>query len=326
MRTPQFWYQKKRNWKAYLLSPFAVLYNGVSTLYQKLCAQKQTNVPVPVICVGNVTAGGAGKTPVTAAIFSILARAGRKPLVFSRGYGGEIESLTHVDTDHHLAAAVGDEPLMLAGQGVNIWIGANRARGVKALSQKCGAIIMDDGYQDAKVARDINLLVVDGGKGFGNRMVMPAGPMRENLNPALFRADAVVIVGQDTYGIDGMVSGQLPVFQARLSPEQAVQFDAPVVAFAGIGMPDKFFKTLSAMGAEIHAQYAFADHYQYSPSDIWKMAQKHPDTPLWTTEKDYVRLPEALKPKVQFLPVRAVFKDEARFESWLLSRLQTTGE
>jgi tetraacyldisaccharide 4'-kinase len=264
---------------------------------------------VPVICVGNLVAGGAGKTPVALSIAHRIAGA----QFLSRGYGGKDPGPLRVDLRHHNHQRVGDESLLLA-EIAPCWIARDRVAGAKA-AVKAGArvLVMDDGFQDPSLTKDLSFLVVDGPTGFGSGRCIPAGPLREPVTQGLRRANAVVILGDDVRDIAHRV-GALPVLRARLEPEaEAAALEGlPVVAFAGIGRPDKFFRSLDKLGAVVKAAYAFPDHHPYHATEIGELiaAAGQRSAALITTTKDYVRVPAHLRSQVTVLRVTVTWEDE----------------
>ncbi len=315
MRAPEFW-RRDGPWPR-LLAPAAMLY----ALGGRLRAAMTTpwRAPVPVICVGNLVAGGAGKTPVAIAIARRLAARGMAVHCVSRGYGGRLRGPVRVDPAAHTAREVGDEPLLLAAHAAT-WVARDRAAGARAAyGAGAQAIVLDDGFQNPSLAKDLSLIVVDGGYGFGNGRVMPAGPLREPLLAGLGRADAVVLMGEDKGGLRPHLERRLPVVAARLAPGDESLRGQRVVAFAGIGRPAKFFATLEAMGCRVVARFAVADHHRYTPDEIMQIverAQAERAIPV-TTEKDFVRLPEDARIMVRALPVRLEWADDAALDDLL---------
>jgi len=264
---------------------------------------------VPVVCVGNLVAGGAGKTPVALSIAQHLEGAA----FLSTGYGGREAGPVLVDRRHHDHSQVGDEPLLLS-EAAPCWVAKDRIAGAKAAAA-AGAtcIIMDDGFQNPSLHKDVSLVVVDGHVGFGSGRCIPAGPLREPVARGLQRASAVVIIGDDRKGIRRQV-GHLPVLRAHLEPEAEAEGLAgqPVVAFAGIGRPEKFFHTLDRLGAHIAEAYAFPDHHPYHPNEIADLIARATihSCMLITTSKDLVRIPAHLRSEVAVLQISVAWSDE----------------
>lgn len=315
MKTPEFW--RRRGVTSTALLPVSTLYRAAHRARIKGIAAK--SLPIPIICVGNLTAGGAGKTPTVMALLTYLHSKGVMAHCISRGYGGALYGPVRVDPDEHTAAEVGDEPLLIA-RHAPCWVGKRRLSvATAAVLDGAKLIVMDDGLQNPSLSKDLSLLVVDGGYGFGNRRTLPSGPLRETLAEGLAKVQAVVMVGEDAQGVARVLPPSLPILNASLQPAPAAQAWAGkrVLAFAGIGWPEKFFATLRELGAELVDTISFADHHPYREEEIRTLlvraAQLH--ATLITTEKDAVRLPAALAAQVSVLPVHLVFADTPAFEA-----------
>ncbi|MCF8479898.1 MAG: tetraacyldisaccharide 4'-kinase [Rhodospirillum sp.] len=322
MKAPDFWHTDA--FPARLLEPVGLLY-GMATRRRLARGGAGLRLPIPVIRVGNLTAGGAGKTPVAMAVMEILLSRSVSAHFLSRGHGGTLQGPVQVDPDLHGAEDVGDEPLLLAKMAP-CWIARDRAAGARAaVGAGAQALVMDDGHQNPALAVDLSLVVVDGGYGFGNRRLIPAGPLREPIAPGLRRADAVVILGEDTADIARWIPKGKPALAAHLEPgpEAANLVGRRVVAFAGIGRPGKFFATLRQIGARVVAQHPFADHYPYAETDIQPILDEAYDLgalPV-TTAKDAVRLPADQRPQVDVLGVRAAFEAPDLFAELIADHL-----
>ncbi|MBI1777162.1 MAG: tetraacyldisaccharide 4'-kinase [Proteobacteria bacterium] len=300
MRAPEFW--ATGGWPALALAPLGSLYDLGSRLRRRMTTAWRA--PVPLLCVGNLVLGGAGKTPVTLALARSLAKEGAE--VVSRGYGGHLAGPVRVDPTLHRARDVGDEPLLLA-EAAPTWVAKSKRQGVEAaIAAGAKAVLLDDGLQNPGLVYDLALAVVDGGFGFGNGHVVPAGPLRESIDRGLARAHAVVLIGADRTGVRVRVGG-IPVIEADLVPDAAAQRwrGRRVVAFAGIGRPQKFFDTLAELGASLIATHAFADHHAYREDEIMALVENANRTgavPV-TTAKDWVRLPAAARPMIEVVRV-----------------------
>jgi tetraacyldisaccharide 4'-kinase len=310
VRPPEFW--NKRGATSTLLLPVGWIYAAATARRVRRTGRR---APVPVISVGNLGVGGAGKTPVALALARRLLAAGRAPHFLTRGYGGREAGPLRVDPARHDYRAVGDEALLLA-RAAPTWVSHRRAAGAEAaVAAGAGVLVMDDAHQNPDVAKDLSLVVIDGGYGFGNRRVIPAGPLREPVAAGLARADAAILVGDDAVGARAHI-GALTVLEARLVPDEAAVAALAgkrVVAFCGIGRPDKFFDTVKAMGAALVEAMPFPDHHAFTPDDVMlavELAAREGAVPV-TTEKDFVRLPSEARPMVTPVPVRLEFADEA---------------
>ena len=306
MRPPDLW--KSRGPLALLLSPLGMLY-GLSV------AVKAGGTPwrcsARVICVGNLTAGGSGKTPVAIAVAQSLLARGDKVFFLTRGYGGRQSGPLLVRDQN--AAEVGDEALLLARTAPTI-VAHDRAEGAKlAVAQGAQVVVMDDGHQNFALAKDVSLVVVDGETGFGNGLMIPAGPLREPVGQGLSRADAVIVIGDGNPDLEKFSSC---VLRARLTAEGADFQGKRVFAFAGIGRPEKFIASLKAAGAIVTGTRFFADHHPYTAAEIADLRREAQDAILVTTEKDLVRLTPGMRAGIAVLRVRAAFDDAA-----LLDRL-----
>lgn len=311
MRAPEFWHRSGYP-VAELLTPLSWLWTLGARL--RRAAARPWTAPAPVICVGNLVAGGAGKTPVALDLGARLTRAGKAVRFLTRGHGGALAGPVKVDGLRHTAAEVGDEALLLAGIAPT-WVARNRLAGAEAAAADgAQVIVMDDGFQNPTLAKTLSLLVIDGGYGLGNGLVMPAGPLREPLADGLARARAAVLIGEDEHGVLGRLGGAT-VLRADLVPgsEAAALSGKPVFAFAGIGRPRKFFATLERIGARVVGTRAFADHHPYTAGDVASLlreAKAAGATPV-TTAKDAVRLSPEARAEIAVLTVRLAWRDEA---------------
>ena len=285
---------------------------------------------VPVICVGNLVAGGAGKTPVVLALTDLVIRLGLTPHILTRGYGGSLSGPVAVDSRIHDAALVGDEALLLAAKAPT-WVARNRRAGASAIAEAGGGVIlMDDGMQNPTLYHDWDILVVDGSYGFGNGYLMPAGPLRETIASGLSRSRFAVLIGNDRQGFETILRPHLPVLRAQVVPvsDERRWPGERVVAFAGIGRPDKFFATLTAAGATLVATQAFPDHHPYRRDQIADLAAQAAaaGATLVTTEKDWVRLPAEYRESVAVLRVTLAWEaDSEAFLRTALSDLLISG-
>ena len=330
MREPAFWH-RPRSLKSHLLRPLAALYGTITALRLQ---RKGFDAGVPVLCVGNYHLGGAGKTPTVLALANILRELGERPVVLSRGYGGERRGPVLVDPARHSAQEVGDEPLMLAAH-LPVVVARDRVDGVAlAKSRLASVILMDDGFQNPALVKDVALIVIDSERGIGNGLVFPAGPLRAPLPAQLARTDALVVIGAGAAAKDvaaAVAAPGKPVLAAHLEPDPAAVKQLRgqrVLAFAGIGDPGRFLRTLQASGIEVAQQKAFADHHRFSLGEIAALvadAKRDGLIPV-TTEKDLVRLRgdaqlSALAREIVPFPVTLQFDDAERLRKFLADRL-----
>lgn len=295
---PGWWYGEATTALMPLLVPISRLYGAYAERRMRRATPYQASLPV--ICVGNFTAGGTGKTPFTRMLADRLRAMGETPAILSRGYGGSDPGPRWV-LPHDTPARVGDEPLLLA-RGTPVLIARDRAAGARAIaggSRSATVVVMDDGLQNPGLAKDLSFAVIDGQRGFGNGLVIPAGPLRARLQFQYERVDAIV-VNHGTLPADAStIAGRLrtdfmgPVLDAVLAIENPDEWRGKrVAAYAGIGVPERFFTTLRTAGAEVCAAVAFPDHHTFTAADatrLMALAQTH-GAMLVTTEKDKVRL------------------------------------
>ena len=317
MQTPVFW--EERGIGARLLSPVGVLFGVVGRWRRRLGNPMTANIPI--ICVGNLVAGGAGKTPVALSVASRLQKSNCAVHFISRGYGGSIRGPHRVDRACDGSDEVGDEALLLAAVSPT-WVARDRVAGARA-AELAGAevIVMDDGFQNPSLQKDLSIVVVDGGYGFGNEFLMPAGPLREPVADGLARADVVVILGDDQAGVRQQIPTYLPVLTAQLvaGPEGSTFAGRRAVAFAGIGRPEKFFNTLLNLGCKLVGSHTFADHHRYREHELLLLVDKADklNASLVTTAKDMVRVSKAFKDLVEVLSVEVSWVDDAVLDMML---------
>ena len=331
-RAPAFW-SRPDSLRAALLAPIGALIGRVTL---RRMAQQGVAVGVPVICVGNPTVGGAGKTPTSLMILGRLAATGARPFALLRGHGGRLAGPVRVDPALHDAASVGDEALLLAEQAPTI-VARDRIAGARmAVIAGATHIIMDDGFQNPSLVKHASLLVIDGDFGVGNGRVLPAGPLRAPLVPQIERADGVLVVGSglagEAVGARGRAAGKV-VLHGRIVPDAATITSLQghrVLAFAGIGRPEKLAETLAGAGIEVVRLHAFPDHHPYTLSDISGLIAEADagDLNLVTTTKDMARLggPDfaTLAARITPLPVRMAVTEPAALDG-LLALAQTRG-
>jgi tetraacyldisaccharide 4'-kinase len=322
MRAPGFWWRSAGP-AATILAPVAAVYGAIAAAR---LGRTGAAASVRVLCIGNPTAGGAGKTPTALAAARLLAAAGERPVFLSRGYGGRLAGPVQVDPQRHGAADVGDEPLLLARVAPTI-VARDRVAGAKAAAAAgASVIVMDDGLQNPSLRKDTALLVIDGRRGIGNGRVLPAGPLRAPLAAQLAHANAILVIGEPSGAAAAVAAGKasgLALFHARLVPDPpalAALAGRKVLAFAGIGDPEKFFITVAMAGIAAPIRRAFADHYVYSRAQAARLmaeADREGLVPL-TTEKDFVRLPADLAAQTCVLSVHLDVEEADDFRKFVL--------
>ena len=323
MKAPRFWQASQPTLLARALQPLGAVYGAITL---RRMARTRVDCAAPVICVGNYTAGGAGKTPVAIYVAQLLLARGESVFFLSRGYGGSLgrSDAARVDAARHTASEAGDEPLLLARVAPTI-VAADRLAGARrAVEQGASVIVMDDGLQSGGLAHALTLAVIDGGDGFGNGLCLPAGPLRAPVAGQRAHVSAEIIIG----AAQAPATGGLPRFCASLQPEPAsaaLLRGVRVLAFAGIGRPQKFFETLESAGALVVRRLAFGDHHAYRAfelSDIVANAGAQGLT-LTTTEKDAARLPAdwAKQNQVQVLPVRLTLENDGALHEVVIAAI-----
>ena len=330
MRDPAFWWHKP-GLAAGLLAPLATAYGAIAA---RRMAGPGARAALPVLCVGNFTLGGAGKTPTVMMLAHLLQDAGERPCCLSRGYGGSLAGPKLVDVHTDRAADVGDEALLLARVAPTI-VARDRVAGARAAAaQGASVVIMDDGLQNASLAKNFTIAVVDGRRGIGNGKVFPAGPLRAPLDAQLKRSDALLVVGEDSGAREvAALAGArgLPVLHGRLQPDAAAIAELKarkVLAFAGIGDAEKFFATVAQAGIAIVQRKSFADHHRYTAEEAASliMQAEHDGLALLTTEKDRARMAgepllAALAQRAHVLPVTLVVDEADVLRSLVLAKV-----
>jgi len=328
LKTPDFWYRSKGSSPSvieYLMAPISLLYQYGHRI--NLRTTQSNSVDIPVICIGNVTVGGSGKTPVSIAINTIIKERNLfdAPFFLTRGYGGTEPGPRRIEV-HEDAKTVGDEPLLLASHS-NTIVSVNRYRGSQLVQELGGdCIIMDDGLQNQSLSKSVSFIVINGKMGLGNEKTIPAGPLREPIDTAILRCDAIIMIGQDERDIKDKIPEHIPMFRAEIKPSQGVQPDKGqnYIAFSGIAYPQKFFDTLEKSGYNVIESKSFSDHHAFTDHEIetLKTLANDRSAQLITTEKDYVRLPQNVQQDIKTLPVTLVWDNEEEIYQFLSDKLK----
>ncbi|HXT07929.1 MAG TPA: tetraacyldisaccharide 4'-kinase [Roseiarcus sp.] len=322
MKAPRFWLRARPGPLARVLSPLGAIYGAATA---RRMARPGVRVEAPVLCVGNFVVGGAGKTPTALALARALRAAGERPAFLSRGYGGQARADSlRVSLRADDARRVGDEPLLLA-RVAPCYVGRDRVASARlAIEDGASVLIMDDGLQNPELEKTLSAAVVDGEAPFGNGLCLPAGPLRAPVAAQMRHVDALVMIGADAAAAIRLAerAPQKPLFLASLKADAIVAsqlIGRPVLAFAGIANPGKFFATLAGIGAQVVETAAFPDHWAFRPREMERLAARaaRRGLTLVCTEKDLVRLPPAFAEEAQALPVTLSFEAPAAVAAWL---------
>ena len=311
LKAPKFWYKKKDTYLSNTLYPFSLLFR-VGTKIRNIISTKQQS-PLPIICIGNIVVGGAGKTPVSLKIGKLLTKAGYRPHFISKGYAGLIKKNTLVQS-WHSATSVGDESILLS-EVAPTWIGIDRIYSSK-LAKKEGAdcLIMDDGFQNPTIEKDFSIVVINASQEFGNKRVMPSGPLRESIKKGLSRTNLIIAIGETSNKLKNTIPSDIPLIEAKFEIKEGNKnFKGQnIIAFAGIAYPEKFFESLEEQGGKIVKQISYPDHYIYTENDLLSLAETANKTKsiLVSTQKDYVRIPKPYRSLVNTLKGEIIFENE----------------
>ena len=311
LKAPRFWYKKSDTYLSNTLYPLSLLFR-FGTKLRNFVSRKSIS-DIPVICIGNIVVGGAGKTPVALKLGSMLKKRGYKPHFVSKGYGG-IETNNTLVKEWHSAQSVGDESLLLS-EISSTWIGKDRNKSfILAKENGADCIIMDDGFQNPTLQKDFSIIVINGEQGFGNKRVIPSGPLRESISRGISRANLIIVIGEIADDVKRKISNTVPLIYAKfkISRDNKIYKNQKITAFAGIAYPDKFYNSLSEQGANLVKRISFPDHHIFDENDMLNLAETANITKsiLVTTKKDYVRIPKSYRSLVSTLDGEIEFEDE----------------
>ncbi len=317
MKTPEYW-NKKNSLLSFMLLPLSYIW--LLAIKIKFLTNSSKNLGIPIICIGNVTAGGAGKTPVTIALTKRLTMQGINTHILSHGYGGSLKTTTKVNTKIHNAKDVGDEA-MLCSQIATTWISKNKYRGAKDIASAGAQIIItDDGFQNKKLKKNLSFLVINGSTGLGNNRIIPSGPLREPLHQALKRANAIILVNKDLHKLSSFIPKEIPIIVSETkvtNKSKKYLFKKSVIAFTGIAYPEKFLETITNEGAIVKKFHKFADHHNFTNHELELLFEqaKQLNASCITTSKDYVRIPIPLRLKVKEISLTLEFKNVKKLDA-----------
>lgn len=322
IKTPDFWYRKLNNTSAplfeNLLSPLSSVYRLIHNLNM---SSKSENVAyLPIICVGNITAGGSGKTPTCVALRTLIGKYDlfENPFFLTRGYGGK-NKIARVISVHDDPSEVGDEALILVKHSKTIVSPVRHVGALMAHDLDADCVIMDDGFQNPSLKKNISFLVIDGEMGLGNEKLLPAGPLREPFLEALKRTDAIIFIGEDTRDLIERVPNEIPIFRAKITSTYDKEKKSSYIGFAGLARPKKFLNTLISEGFDVIDFIEFPDHHPYTEADIEKLCGKAKklNATLITTEKDLIKIPPKFHKIIECLPIKLDWHNDKDVVSFL---------
>ena len=311
LKAPRFWYKKNDTYLSNTLYPLSLLFR-FGTKIRNIVSRKRLSL-IPVICIGNIVVGGAGKTPVAIKLGTLLKKKGFKPHFVSKGYGG-VEKNNTIIKEWHSAKSVGDESLLLS-EVATTWIGNDRNKSFM-LAKENGAdcVIMDDGFQNPTLQKDFSIIVINGEQGFGNKRVIPSGPLRESISRGIARANLIIVIGEIENDVKRKIPKTTPLIHANfiISKDNKIYKNQKVTAFAGIAYPDKFYNSLIDQGAILEKKISYPDHHIFDENDMLNLAETANITKsiLVTTKKDFVRIPKSYRSLVSTLDGEIEFEDE----------------
>ena len=311
LKAPKFWYLKKDTFFSFILFPLSLIFRLGTKIRNITSHAYKSNIPI--ICIGNIVVGGAGKTPVSLKIGKILIEAGYNPHFVSKGYAGIIKNNTLVEP-WHSPKSVGDESLLLS-EIAPTWVGINRNKSIKLAKNKgANCVIMDDGFQNPKIYKDFSIIVINASQEFGNKRVIPSGPLRESIKRGLSRTNLIVVIGDVTDYLKNTIPNHIPIISAKfvINKNNKIFKGQKITAFAGIAYPEKFFNSLRDQGAKISKEVTYPDHHIFDENDLLSLAEIANQTKsiLVTTQKDFVRIPKSYRALVNTLEGEIFFDNE----------------
>ena len=300
LKAPKFWYLKRDSLQSNVLYPFSLIFRLGTKIRNFVSKEKKSKLPI--ICVGNIVIGGAGKTPVALKIGNMLIKAGYNPHFVSKGYGG-LEKNNRLVKDWYSPKSVGDEPLLLS-EIAPTWIGLDRNKSFQLASEHgADCIVMDDGFQNPTLQKDFSIVVINGEQEFGNKRVIPSGPLRESINRGLSRTNLVITIGEMLDTVKDKIPKHIPLIAAnfKIKEDDLMLKGQRITAFAGIAYPEKFFNSLKLVKANIVDKISYSDHHIYNENDLLYLAEiaNKSKSILVTTKKDMVRIPKNFRSLVK---------------------------
>ena len=311
LKAPKFWYKNKDTYLSNTLYPLSLIFRLGTKIRNIISIQKSANLPI--ICIGNIVVGGAGKTPVALKIGKMLKKGGYNPHFVSKGYGGFEKNNTLIQS-WHSPKSVGDESLLLSEVSPT-WIGLDRNESFKLAKNKgADCIIMDDGFQNPTLQKDYSIIVINSEQGFGNKRVMPSGPLRESITRGISRTNLVITIGEINEEVKSKIPNNIPIIKSefKINNEQKIFKGKKITAFAGIAFPEKFFNSLRNQRAKVIKEITYPDHHIFEENDLLSLAEiaNKNQSILVTTKKDYIRIPKSYRSLVNTLDGEIEFEDE----------------
>tara|TARA_B100001123_G_C15237893_1_gene997920 strand:+ start:50 stop:1045 length:996 start_codon:yes stop_codon:yes gene_type:complete len=311
LKAPKFWYLKRNTYLSNSLYPLSLIFRLGTKLRSLISKERKSELPI--ICIGNIVVGGAGKTPVSLKIGKMLIHAGYSPHFVSKGYAG-IEKNNTLIEKWHSPKSVGDESILLS-EVAPTWVGIDRNKSFYLAKEKgADCIIMDDGFQNPTIKKDFSIIVINGEQEFGNKKVLPSGPLRESINRGLSRTNLIIVIGEISKELKNKIPSHIPTINSSfvINNEKKIFRGQKISAFAGIAYPEKFFNSLRTQGAKIVKEIIYPDHHIFNENDLLNLAEiaNKTNSILVTTKKDYIRIPKSYHSLVNTLEGEIEFEDE----------------